>query len=66
METNRCTIRVFIRKYRLNKDGKAPLLMRLTVNGRRWDSALKVGIDPVNWDSKKERATGDDRDFKSL
>jgi len=61
METNRCSIRVFIRKYRLNKDGKAPLLMRLTVNGRRWDSALKVGINPANWDSKKERASGDDR-----
>jgi integrase len=61
METDRCTIRVFIRKYRLNKDGKAPLLMRLTVNGRRWDSALKVGINPDNWDKRKERANRDDR-----
>jgi integrase len=60
METNRCTIRVFIRKYRLTKDGKAPLLMRLTVNGRRWDSALKVAINPYEWDPIKEKATGDD------
>jgi integrase len=60
METNRCTIRVYIRKYRLNKDGKAPLLFRLTVNGRRWDSALNTGINPADWDPKKEKATGDD------
>jgi hypothetical protein len=52
---------VYIRKYKLRKDGKAPLLIRLTVNGRRWDSALKVGVDPKEWDQQKERATGDDR-----
>ena len=61
MEISRCTIRVYIRKYKLRKDGKAPLLMRLTVNGRRWDSALKVGVNPKEWDQQKERATGDDR-----
>jgi hypothetical protein len=60
METNRCTIRVFIREFRLNKDGKAPVLLRLTVNGRRWDSVLKVAIDPKDWDLVKEKAMGDD------
>ena len=60
METIRCTIWVYIRKYKLDKDGKAPLLMRLTVNGRRWDSALKVRINPDDWDPIKEKATGDD------
>jgi integrase len=60
METNRCAIRVYIRDYRLNKDGMAPLLLRLTVNGRRWDSALKVAIDPKNWDPIKEKACGVD------
>jgi len=60
METNRCTIRVYIRKYKVRKDGKAPLLMRLTVNGRRWDSALKVAINPGDWDQRKEKATGED------
>lgn len=60
METNRCTIRVFIRGFRLNKDGRAPVLLRLTVNGRRWDSALKVAINPDDWDPIKEKATGED------
>jgi integrase len=34
--------------------------MRLTVNGRRWDTALKVAINPIDWDPKKEKATGED------
>ena len=60
METTRCTIWVYIRRYKLNKEGKVPLLMRVTVNGRRWDSALKVRINPNNWDPLKEKAIGDD------
>jgi integrase len=60
VETTRCTIWVYIRKYKLNKEGKVPLLMRVTVNGRRWDSALKVRINPNNWDPVKEKAIGDD------
>ena len=60
METNRCTIRVFIREFRLNKDRRAPVLLRLTVNGRRWDSALKVAVNPCDWDPVKEKAIGED------
>lgn len=60
METTRCTIWVYLRKHKLNKDGRAPLLMRVTVNGRRWDSTLKVRINPNDWDPIKEKATGDD------
>jgi hypothetical protein len=60
METNRCTVRVFIRGFRLNKDGRVPVLLRLTVNGKRWDSALKVAINPDDWDPIKEKATGED------
>jgi integrase len=60
VETNGCTVRVFIRGFRLNRDGRAPVLLRLTVNGRRWDSALKVAVYPDDWDPVKEKATGDD------
>jgi len=60
METTRCTVWVYLRKSRPSKDGKAPLLMRLSVNGKRWDSALKARINPNDWDPIKEKATGDD------
>jgi integrase len=62
MERNTFNIIFYIRRNKLLKDGNAPLLFRITVNGRRWDSALKVGISPSYWDSKKEKATGNDRD----
>jgi integrase len=62
MERNTFNILFYVRKNKLKKDGKAPLLVRFTVNGRRWDSALKVGVDLNNWDSKRERAIGNDGD----
>ena len=46
-------ISFFLRKYRLLKDGRAPILMRLTIDGKRLDSALQLGIDISNWDAKK-------------
>jgi integrase len=63
MERDTFKILFYFRKNKLKKDGKAPLLMRLTVNGKRWDSALKVGVDPKYWDQQKEKVIGgDDRD----
>lgn len=44
MERGTFKILFYFRKNKLKKDGKAPLLMRLTVNGKRWDSALKEGV----------------------
>jgi integrase len=35
--------------------------MRITINGRRWETSAQVGVDPDKWDSKKERARGSDR-----
>jgi hypothetical protein len=43
-----------------NKSGRLPVLMRLTINGKRWDSALIVELNPDDWDANKEKATGDD------
>jgi len=51
----------FIKKSKLLKTGKAPLFMRITINGSRWETSLQVGIDPDKWDSKKEKARGGDR-----
>jgi integrase len=33
--------------------------MRLTINGRRWDSALKIKIGPSKWDAKRQVAISD-------
>ena len=62
MENIRCNVLVYMRKTNLKKNGKAALFLRVTINGKRWDSALNMGIDPKEWDAKKEKATGENRD----
>jgi integrase len=63
MERDTFNILFYFRKNKLKNDGKAPLLMRITVNGKRWDSALKVGVDPKYWNQQKEKVIGgDERD----
>jgi hypothetical protein len=34
--------------------------MRLTINERRWYSALKIKIHPSKWDAKRQAAIDDD------
>ena len=46
----------------LKKDGLAPLFLRLTINGKRWDSSLQTGIKVPDWDPRSMRATGEDED----
>ena len=50
----------YLRKSKLLKDGKVLILMRITINGKRWDSSLQLGIDLNNWASNKEKAIGND------
>jgi hypothetical protein len=44
MERNTFNILFYIRRNKLLKDGKVPILMRITINGRRWDSSLQLGV----------------------
>lgn len=57
MRCNSFSVNFYVRKTRTRKDGKEPLFLRLTVNGRRWDHFLNVGIIPEKWDSKKQAET---------
>ncbi|OFY62534.1 MAG: hypothetical protein A2Y71_10440 [Bacteroidetes bacterium RBG_13_42_15] len=65
MERNTFNIIFYVRKNKVKKDGDASLFMRLTINGRRWDSALKIKIDPSKWDAKRQVAISDN-DEKDL
>jgi site-specific recombinase XerD len=50
----------YLRRNKLLKDGTVPIFMRITINGKRWDSSLQLGVDLNNWDAKKERTMGND------
>jgi hypothetical protein len=60
MERNTFNILFYLRRSKLLKDGTVPIFMRITINGKRWDSSLQLGVDLSNWDMKKERTIGND------
>jgi hypothetical protein len=61
MKNSTFSICFFIKKSKLLKNGKAPLFMRITINGSRWETSLQVGVETDKWDSHKEKARGSDR-----
>lgn len=56
----------FIRKERVNKHGEAPIYLRITINGKRAEIALKRFIDSKKWDSKTNKARGTTQEIKKL
>ncbi|MBS7334079.1 MAG: site-specific integrase [Weeksellaceae bacterium] len=51
-------ILIYPRTARTNKQGQAPLYLRVTINGQRWDYSLKKFIDPKTWDTKNSKIKG--------
>src|SRR5680860_1334974 len=48
----------YLRNGKLDKLGKAPIYLRITVNGLRAEFSIKRKIKPENWCSKKGRVRG--------
>jgi hypothetical protein len=60
LERNKFNILFYVRRNKLLKDDKIPIILRITINGRPWDSSLQPGVDLNNRDTKKERDIGND------
>ncbi|WP_169712688.1 Arm DNA-binding domain-containing protein [Algoriphagus faecimaris] len=43
---------------KIKKDGKAPVYLRITINGTRSEVSTKVAISPTKWEYKKELIRG--------
>lgn len=59
----------YIRRNYLNKDKKAPIMIRVTIDGRMVQFNSKLDIDPGLWNPKKQEATGNSiqaKKFNSL
>lgn len=56
----------FIKKDKTNKEGKAPIYVRITVNGRRADLALKQNISEINWNANRGLAKGNKDEIVNL
>ncbi|MFR9542890.1 MAG: site-specific integrase [Rikenellaceae bacterium] len=48
----------YLRKNYLNKEGKAPIMVRITLNGEISQFSSKLDIEPKQWDTKATRAIG--------
>ncbi len=51
----------FVKRKKLLKNGDAPVFMRITIDGRYLEASLKRGVNPKNWNEKKQRSIGRDR-----
>jgi putative transposase len=49
MERTTFCLLFYIRRTKLNRNGEAPIMMRITVNGVRVDASVKKTIFPEFW-----------------
>lgn len=66
METNSFSVLCYIRKSRINKQGKADLFLRITVDSKRAEFSIKRKVSPEKWCSNKGRLKGFSAKSKSL
>lgn len=43
---------------KINKEGLAPVYLRVTINGTRSEISTKVNVDPLKWDDRKSQIKG--------
>lgn len=60
------TIRFYLRRDHINKDGRAAIMARIIVNGERAVFSSKLSIEPERWDSALNCAKGTTRQAKEL
>mgnify|MGYP002981388568 CR=1 FL=1 len=61
MQRNYFSILFFIRRTRLLKNDKAPIGLRITVNGQRAEMQIKRSVAEERWNASKGCVTGKDR-----
>lgn len=66
MVTNSFAILCYLRNGKLDKLGKAPIYLRITVNGLRAEFSIKRKIEPRKWCSVKGRVRGSNPKAQAL
>jgi len=56
----------YIRKDKRVRSEKAPIYLRITVNGKRSEQSIKRSIDTERWDSDLGYVKGNKRDAKEI
>lgn len=66
MKQGTMNILFFILKTKLLKNGEAPILMRITIDGHYEEARIQRSVLPKQWDSAKGCSKGKDRTAKEL
>ena len=66
MQRTTFSVLFYIRRTKLTREGEAPILLRLTVNGIRTDIYVKKTVPPALWNSTKGKAHEKNRHCKEL
>jgi len=66
MQQNTFGVIFYLRKYKTTSNGKTPIYVRITVNGKRSDIAIKRTIEESNWNAKKGMAKGSRQEITLL
>jgi integrase/recombinase XerD len=45
-------------KSRINKSGQAPIMMRITCDGKRISFSISLFVEPKSWDQDKQKLKG--------
>ncbi len=56
----------YIRRTRLNKNGMAPVMMRITKNGGSVESSISRSILPSHWDTHRNRSFSKGKECREL
>lgn len=52
------TILFWLYRSRINKSGTAPIMMRITINGKRISFSTNIFVNPASWDQNKQKLKG--------
>lgn len=66
MKGNTLNVMFFVLKNKLLKNGEAPVVLRLTINGQRDEIRIQRSIPVELWDNARMRSKGKDRSSREL
>ena len=61
MERVTFKILFFVQKTRVAKNGEVPVLLRITVNGKRAVTSINLKVDPAKWNAVAGKSIGNTR-----
>lgn len=56
----------YIRRYKLTRKQECPIFLRITVNGKRAEIALKRTVKPDSWDNRRQAVKGKSLEANSI